>query len=173
VTAQQAGGAFEQLVDIQRRGMRAAGAIVDRLIAAVDDARAAVTPDGDADDTGHGDQGVPVSAPARELAAAWLELIRQSIGGLSGMVPSNGDVATIDVSNGASPPLALTVDPAARRASGEVWLHNPTAEARAALQMHCGELRAHDGTSIPAALVVFDPCEVSELPARSSRGVPM
>jgi hypothetical protein len=37
--------------------------------------------------------------------------------------------------------------------------------------MHCGDLRAHDGTVVTAEDVAFDPCDVAELPPRSSRGV--
>jgi hypothetical protein len=37
--------------------------------------------------------------------------------------------------------------------------------------MHCGELRAHDGAAISAGDIAFDPCDIAELPPRSSRGV--
>jgi hypothetical protein len=52
-----------------------------------------------------------------------------------------------------------------------VWLHNGTAEAKTGLRLHAGDLRAHDGSTLPASALRFDPPSLDELPARSSRGV--
>jgi hypothetical protein len=58
-----------------------------------------------------------------------------------------------------------------RTGSAEVWLHNGTGEPRTGLRLHCGDLRAHDGSTLPASVLRFDPASLDELPARSSRGV--
>jgi hypothetical protein len=39
------------------------------------------------------------------------------------------------------------------------------------LRLHSGDLRAHDGSTLPASALRFDPPSLDELSARSSRGV--
>jgi hypothetical protein len=55
-------------------------------------------------------------------------------------------------------------------ATGELWLHNPSAQPVGPLRLHLGELRSPDGR-LAGGAVRLDPQAVPELPARSSRGV--
>lgn len=52
----------------------------------------------------------------------------------------------------------------------EIWLHNGTERDHERIELHSTELRAHDGASVSAGTVRFEPA-VIDLPARSSRGV--
>jgi hypothetical protein len=163
------------LGEIQRRGLRAAGEIVERLIANVDgppapgDQRGAATREGpSATDLGAG-------------VDLWVEMAKRSLD----VVARLATVASHGRSRPASPSTTVAVDVEgvgaqetislrARRTgpgdTAEVWLHNSTRAARHDLRLHCGELRSSEGEVLPAG-VAFDPEVVAELPARSSRGV--
>lgn len=190
------------LGEIQRRGLQAAGELVDRLVGDADghapapsaDDSETGAPDGDHGDgygphrahgahAGHG--GSPAAA---QLFQVWVDLLQQGFQAVTGAtvtaaVPtsSNGHRgATVDVGAGLTTGT-VRIDAAGGdvedgrsgdgRAEAEVWLHNGTAEPRADVSLHCGDLRAHDGSLLPAGAVRFDPDRVDELPARSSRGV--
>ena len=155
------------LGEIQRRGLRAAGELVDRLIVAVD---------GDGDERGNstGDGPGPATAsPTVDLVRVWLELLQRGVEALDGAAGGGGfsGAATADLGAGTATGVVRIRLDGERRASAEVWLHNGTAEAIAGLAFHCGELRAADGTSLPAGAIRFGPSRLDELPARSSRGV--
>jgi hypothetical protein len=79
----------------------------------------------------------------------------------------------IDVANGsASGALGVVIDRRGGALDGpaEVWLHNDTAERIGPISLHCGELRSPEGDLLPVA-IAFEPARMTELPARSSRGV--
>jgi hypothetical protein len=181
------------LGDIQRRGLWAAGELVDRLVG--DDNPAATSAEeGDRDATdraqrdGHGGSGahaVPGGAPATaQLFQLWVDLLQQGFQAVSGgtatpAVPTSANGhrgATVDLGAGVTIGT-VRIDAAGGGPDGggsaeaEVWLHNGTAEPRAHVSLHCGDLRAHDGSLLPASAVRFDPERVDDLPARSSRGV--
>jgi hypothetical protein len=154
------------LGDIQRRGLRAAGELVDRLIVAVDG-------DGGPGDP-MGDEPAPATAsPTVDLMRVWLELLQRGVEALEGATGRDGlsGRATADVGAGTATGVVRIRLDGERRAAGEVWLHNGTAEAIADLAFHCGELRAADGTSLPPDAIRFSPPGVDDLPARSSRGI--
>jgi hypothetical protein len=197
------------LGDIQRRGLQAAGELVDRLVGDAD-GHAAATPADDSEtgapDRDHGDGHEPQGAhgahgaPGRSPAAAqlfqvWVDLLQRGLQAVTdatvtAVAPtsSNGHRgATVDLGAGLTTGTvridAAGGDGGSRggdvkdgrsgdgHAEAEVWLHNGTAEPRADVSLHCGDLRAHDGSLLPAGAVRFDPDRVDGLPARSSRGV--
>jgi hypothetical protein len=197
------------LGDIQRRGLQAAGELVDRLVGDADRHAAATSADdsetgapdrdhGDGHDPhgAHGAHGAPGGSPAAaQLFEVWLDLLRRGFQAVTdarvtAVAPtsSNGHRgATVDLGAGLTTGT-VRIDAAGGdggswggdvedgrsgdgRAEAEVWLHNGTAEPRADVSLHCGDLRAHDGSLLPAGAVRFDPDRVDELPARSSRGV--
>ncbi|MGH9113186.1 MAG: hypothetical protein ACRDZN_12970 [Acidimicrobiales bacterium] len=188
------------LGEIQRRGLRAAGDLVDRIIGAVDDGSAA--PPSSASAPAEHSGAVPngASSPGADLVQIWVDLFQRGLQAVTGaarpngLAPAAGDRAvTADLATGATTgalhiragaaPSAGVPDglpdglPDARdtrdtpTASGEVWLHNGTGAPIAGLRPHSGELRAHDGATLPASAIGFDPPSLDELPARSSRGV--
>ena len=198
------------LGDIQRRGLQAAGELVDRLVGDADRHAAATSADDretGAPDRDHSDEhdphgahgaheahGAPGGSPAAALFEVWLDLLQRGFQAVTdargtAVVPtSNGHRgATVDLGAGLTTGT-VRIEAAGGdggssggdveddrsgdgRAEAEVWLHNGTAEPRANVSLHCGDLRAHDGSLLPAGAVRFDPDRVGELPARSSRGV--
>ncbi|MGZ4801693.1 MAG: hypothetical protein ACXV9P_03740 [Acidimicrobiia bacterium] len=156
------------LEQIQRRGLQAAGEIVNRLVSVVDGARE------------HG-----VSSNGSDLLGVWADLVTQTLQAMARLsVPDVPDVGPppqptggpvwVDVSSGrASGIFALDADPAdgARAAPGELWLHNPSGHALGPLRLHVGELRSPEGQTVPSGSIHLDPETLRELPARSSRGV--
>jgi hypothetical protein len=180
------------LGDIQRRGLWAAGELVDRLVG--DDNPAATSAnegERDAADRAHRDEhdgsgtrAVPGGAPVTaQLFQLWVDLFQRGLQAVSGTtlttaVPTGANGtrrATIDLGAGLTTGM-VRVDASGGQDGGvsaevEVWLHNGTAEPRADVSLHCGDLRAHDGSLLPATAVRFDPDRVDDLPARSSRGV--
>lgn len=203
------------LGEIQRRGLRAAGELVDRLIDAVDgDRRAAPpaaegsptegeaahvdgvnrTPDGayGSDPSASGSHGAAVrgSLPA-DLFQVWMDVFQRALQAMSAMARPDGrvapgaSIATADVGRGMASGavhIAVAADRSGNASEGsdgrvasggsaEVWLHNGTAEPVTGLRLHSGDLRAHDGSTLPGSAVRFDPPALEELPARSSRGV--
>ena len=210
------------LSEIQRRGLRAAGELVDRLIGAVDgDGRANPAAPGDGVDQGDadaagdgGDDGNRIDAPGgangsaqrpagspggsvtgsppADLLHLWIDVFQRGLQAMAAMarpdgapVAGGGPIATADVGRGTvTGAVHITVggeqsgDGTAGSdgqpgctGSAEVWLHNGTAEARSGLRLHSGDLRAHNGGTLPASALRFDPPSLDELPARSSRGV--
>jgi hypothetical protein len=187
------------LGEIQRRGLRAAGELVDRLIGAVDGegrGEAAAADDGDdrADGsrTAAGSSGESAASPPADLLQLWMDVFQRGLQAMAAMArpdgaqaAGGGPIATADVGRGtATGAVQVTVGadrsgvvPAGsngqpgRTGSAEVWLHNGTSEARSGLRLHTGDLRTHDGSTLPAPALRFDPPSLDELPARSSRGV--
>lgn len=176
------------LGDIQRRGLQAAGELVDRLVGAADGDAHVPTDDStgrqaESDhDNGQGARAVPGgSTAAAGVVQVWVDLFQRGLQAITdvtvtGATPSpasNGHGgATVDLGAGATTgTVRIAVAGDGARADSEVWLHNGTSAPIAGLSLHCGDLRAHDGSVLPASAVRFDPDGVDELPARSSRGV--
>lgn len=208
------------LGDIQRRGLRAAGELVDRLVGGADGERHAPQPTS-AGPTGtpgpagaESDDGTPSgsyrpsgpSSPTSDLVQVWVDLFRRGLQavtettarggalGAGGAQTATADLGTgdstgtvhvqlVDVDSGDDAPRAPDDDDQSaqaagdhagrggRRGSAEIWLHNGTGAPIGGLRLHCGDLRAHDGATVPTAAIRFDPPSLDELPARSSRGV--
>lgn len=164
------------LEQIQRRGVQAAGELVDRLVAAVDGAR-------ERDGTSNGDDAPSPSGPwdGADLLGVWADLVTRTLQAMVRLSvpdeeqrepPTGGPVWVDAVSGRGSGAVALVVDPSAgTSASVELWLHNASERAVGRLRLHVGELRSPDGRMLPDGVVTFEPVSVDELLARSSRGV--
>jgi hypothetical protein len=176
------------LADVQRRGLIAAGELVDRLIGAVDGDPSPSVP-------GRATRPTPDDDPQTlDFVNVWIEVFQR---GLQAMMPAtrsygpaatNGaQIATADLARGTTTG-AVHIQVAADSGSpdngdggstggarpggsAEVWLHNGTPEPLLGLRLHAGDLRAHDGRTLPEFALLFEPPSLDELPARSSRGV--
>ena len=154
------------LGEIQARGLRAAGEVVDKMVRAIDgagatDATARAEAATDGDDRRDADN----------LMASWSALLAQLIESLGGALGArDGGAARLDFGDGgASGELALDAD-GAGPARTEVWVHNPTTADKGCIRLRCSDLLAHDGGVVPGSALRLDPAELP-MPARSSRGV--
>lgn len=159
------------LTRIQQRGLRAAGEIVDRLVATVDGERTGNGGGPTATGTGSGSERGPGAAELAGLVDLWAEVAKQFLhavtgGGAPAGGPSTADVVLDVEGPTADRPLRLT----AGGPGDELWLVNRSARERTGLRLHATELRSAGGTVL-AADVAFEPGEIESLPARSSRGV--
>ncbi len=143
------------MAEIQAEGLRAASELLERVL----DRDDAVPP-------------APASAPEREyteLLDAWAVLLQRVAAGLAR--PADADAPLIPIeSDAVAPPLRLELA-GDGSACAEIWLHNGTVAPVGPLVLRCGALSAPDGTSLEGARVDFEPDEIEQLPARSSRGV--
>ncbi len=158
---------------MQRRGLEAATNLVDRLIRSVDgDARSGADEDGDR---------AGAAGPTEDLVRLWVEVVRMGLDAFGQFLPAaaaGGDNATLDIHDGGSRGIVRVEANAPGQAgdttdSGlptELWLHNGSARSYCDVSLLCGDLRAADGATLPAAAVRFEPAVV-DLPPRSSRGV--
>jgi hypothetical protein len=167
------------LSDVQLRALRAAGALVDRLVASIDDAWRDFPPDPVAETPPRGqrDLAAPRTSggprgPVGDLVALWADFVTRSMQAMARLSQPHSGV-WVDVGTGErSGPLRVTVDAHGRSApSAEVWLHNTTTQPVGPLRLHAGELRPPVGPSLSREVVHFEPPIVEELPGRSSRGV--
>ncbi len=203
VSGLDATAGVQALVDVQRRGLVAAGDLVDRLVRMVDgDDRlgdGVGVGDRTGADAGPGARGADAAAERRdpltagatdELVRAWADIVRLGLDAFGQFLPPTAtgrpdtpgrasvDIATgvstgvvrLEVACGRSASGAGPADPTGVRPGVEVWLHNAGGQEHAGLRLHCGDLRASDGTVLPAGALRFDP-DVVDLPSRSSRGV--
>jgi hypothetical protein len=158
------------LGEIQAEGLRAAGALVERLVHLVDGAAAA--PGADEASTATGPAAPGAVTPWFDL---WADLLQRTVDSVQRIGDAAGtgvaDGVQVDVEGGSvrGCPLSLAVPPGAT-ATTEVWLHNGTADACGRLEPRCGSLGAPDGSTL-AADVTFDPPALDSLLARSSRGL--
>jgi hypothetical protein len=163
------------LGEIQAEGLRAAGALVDRLVHLVDGPGQTV---GSIHDDGAPVGPPPVAEKAMGAVTPWVEMwsdlvqrtldTLQRVRGTSTDPVSGAAQLEVDGSLVPSHPLRLEV-PAGGSARSEMWLHNGSAQPHEALAPRCGPLVAADGSTLRAT-VAFDPALVDALPARSSRG---
>jgi hypothetical protein len=161
--------------EIQAEGLRAAGALVERLIHIVDGSPT----------TAHGDgarsSDEPPSPPTEPDMGAilpWFELWRdlvertsETVQRLSGAdVGPSGDGVRIGIDGSLVPtrPLVVAIGDEGS-GQGEMWLHNGTPTDHGALVPQCGPLCDSDGNRLECD-VEIDPPKIDGLPARSSRG---
>ena len=161
------------LGDVQARGLRAASELVERLVRSVDGERVA-----SAAEPPPGADGAEPTGDASRLLEVWIDLLRRTadsfgrLGDRPATGPAGGAAASVDVGTGVvtgEVHLRVGVDGASADGA-ELWIHNGTSHPLEPVRLHAGDLRAADGTCLEAT-VTFDPGELTEVPARSSRGV--
>jgi len=167
------------LGDVQRRGLRAAQELVDRVVGSIDPAQESTT---GSRTNGSISNGAGPDAPFGDLVQACGELAAQVLAAMAGgsatvtnrPVPGAPERSiTVDVTEPARPVVwRLRSDSKGQLlAPVELWLHNPSATPVGPLRLRVGALQAADGAVVGGSCVQFDPEEVAELPARSARGV--
>lgn len=155
------------LGEIQRRGLNAAGEVVERLVRSVDGQSSAAA-------GSFGDEASDEGNPDLEnLAKSWAWLFQRVAGSWGDMFSSSaaGPHASIDLGLDASDGSLQLGGDNVEAVTGEVWLHNPLGTAIGDVVLRSGELLSHTGSAIPASAVSFDPAEAISMPPRSSRGI--
>lgn len=160
------------LGEIQAEGLRAAGALVERLVHLVDGPRADASAAESAEEES---PSTPVDLGAvlpwfdlwRDLADRTSESLQRFQG--AGVGP-NGEGVRLGVDGSLVPahPLVLSLD-SARQGRGEMWLHNGTVDDHGELVPQCGPLCDAAGMQLDCDVTV-DPPKVDGLPPKSSRG---
>ncbi|MDQ2648445.1 MAG: hypothetical protein M3Z03_02690 [Actinomycetota bacterium] len=163
------------LGEIQAEGLRAAGALVERLVHLVDGPVPKFTP---AD---------PAEAPSDTLSATedamgaitpwfelWTDLVERTTATMQrvrGTTPDPVDGGVhLEVDGSLLPSHPLTVPVVAGGCTRtEMWLHNGSDDAYDGLAPRCGPLVTADGSTLQGT-VHFEPSSIESLPARSSRG---
>lgn len=143
------------MADIQAEGLRAAGELLDRVLERDRD-----TPP------------PPEPSAQGEYAAlidAWAMLLQRFAGGLAAPVGEQPATVAIDSAT-VGPPVRIELD-GGESTVAEIWLHNGKGAPAGPLALRCGPLSAADGSELDGTAVQFEPREVEQLPARSSRGV--
>jgi hypothetical protein len=146
------------VADIQAEGLRAAGALLERMLGA------------EPEENGH--RPASLTGEYAALVDAWTDVIRRFVAGMA--QPGRPDAVTVAVdASGVGPSVRLALDESTGEAGAvaEIWLHNGTSSTVGPLVLRCGELRNSDGKRLKGAKVRFDPPAVESLPARSSRTV--
>ena len=183
------------LGEIQRRGLRAAGELVDRLTAGGADGGEegrATEANGASGTVARSQGGSPGGSPPADLLQLWIDVFQRGLQAMAAMArpdgqpPAGGEsITTADLGRGSvtgAVPLTMRAARSSDRSAGsdgqpgrtgsaEVWLHNGTPDEMSRLRLHCGDLRAHDGSILPASALRFEPPSLDLIPARSSRGV--
>jgi hypothetical protein len=139
------------LTDIARRGLDAAGALVERFAEVVE------TSDGS-------------SGAIEAVGQAWGEVIRTTATAWSGAGGGSKalDEPRLDIDASGGIVVPVVVSGAAGRA--EFWLHNPTGEPLESVRFVPGPLRTASGAADDARLRLA-PEQVAPVAARSSRGI--
>lgn len=157
---------------IQAQGFRAASQLVDRFVQIADSATNA----------GGNGQAATAEAPAEAsvgptslpegdaIMSSWWSLFGRMLRSMPGVTAARGGAASFDVGNENSSGLVHLHADGPGPVSTEVWLHNTGADDCGEVALRCSDLLAHDGRTIPAASVRFEPDRVP-MPARSSRGL--
>jgi hypothetical protein len=166
-------GAAKLFGEIQAEGLRAAGALVERLVHLVDGPHVApVTGDSDeersnGDDSGEAGAIVPWFELWRDLMERTLDALQRLQGATAG--PSGEGVQVgIDGSLAPTHPLAVVLE-AGGIEQGEMWLHNGTPSDQGELVPQCGPLSDAYGNVLDCD-VDINPPKIDGLPSRSSRG---
>lgn len=164
--------------EIQAEGLRAAGALVERLVHLVDGSSSSTAGDPAADAT---DDTTPPNSPTGLDPGAilpWFELWRDLVERTSDTVQRlqgastgpSGHGVQVGIGGNLAPvrPLTIAVGPDGHGA-GEMWLHNGTTSDHGELVPHCGPLSDEYGLSLNCEAEI-EPPKIDALPARSSRG---
>jgi hypothetical protein len=160
---------------IQADGLRAASELVDRFIRIAanglngNGSEASPTAE---DRAGDRDTDLFGASGLEPLVTSWWSMVDRFLQnsvphGAHGGQPTS---ASLDLASGIATGEVRLETAAPGSATTEVWLHNGGPADLGEVRLRCGDLLAHDGTTITARHLRFDP-DVVVLPARSSRGV--
>lgn len=152
-------GLIEAIVDVQRRSLEAAAALVDRF----------VTP---ADLRAEGDASTSAPVPATDLVGGWAQMLKESLAAFAPASTPEGpsEPPSFEV-DGHRGPVPVTVDLQGGRVGvAEVWLHNRTDVALDGLRPWCTAAVSHIGVELPSSAIRIEPVVV-DLAPRSSRGL--
>jgi hypothetical protein len=158
------------LAEIQAEGLRAAGTLIDRIVAAVD-AQQPSKSNGTRAETSTR----PSPSDTGRFIDAWIDILQRFSASEASSANGRARAETareVRLGGGApGEPLRLEVEArgAIRSGPGEIWLHNGNAAATGSITLHCSKLRSPDGERLAAALR-FEPADIDSLPGRSSRG---
>lgn len=162
------------LGEIQAEGLRAAAALVERVVHLVDGPMA--TPATDREEDASSSDGPPATDMSAVLP--WFDLWSDLVGRTSETLQRfrgadagpAGDGVQIGVDGSLAPsrPLVLSLGPS-HRGQGEMWLHNGTSEDHGELVPRCGPL-SDVQRNVLEGDVEIDPAKIDGLPSRSSRG---
>lgn len=146
----------QQLSDIERRGLEAATALVERFasVATRRDLGAVVEGDRRATD----DLGRAFAEAVQTTAAAWNATEAR---------PTGRD---LDLSAAGAAVVALETG-VGETATSTLWVHNPTSSDVEGLRFVAGSLSSAATITIPSSAVQIDPAVIDRVPAGSSREV--
>src|SRR5688572_33037872 len=122
------------MADIQAEGLRAAGALLERMLGS--------------EPAANGDRRASPEDDYAALVESWTELTRLFIGGLAEPGQSGALTVSLETSR-VGQRVRLVREPA--NPDGvvtEVWLHNGTSSPMGPLVLRCGELRNSDGKKL-------------------------
>lgn len=154
---------------IQARGFRAATEVVDRFVRITERGFAAPTgPQSDEDESG-GFQAPRIPEIGKIVQSLQKAVTQLGDSARGGTAPSDPGIDLMN-STAAGEICLEATEPGA--ASTEVWLHNRGAADMGKVRLRCSDLLSHDGSTIDASCVRFEPDTVL-MPSRCSRGVTM
>ncbi len=171
------------LMDIQLRGLQAAGQVVERLVRATD---------GDGATSGGATSGGAAGEPGQSstgqsaigidgLVDLWATMTKGWLRAMGRMSPQAS--TTNSTTNGTGAAAADRVDVGIHRpgpgctllvrpgSDAELWLHNGTDADVYDIRLSCSNLICPSGGTLKATTITFEPPVVDILPKRSSRGV--
>ncbi len=158
------------LGDVQARALSAAGALVDRLVAAVDGARAAAARSAPPTE-GDLDGAEPDPRPADALVDLWADLLHKGIDALGRLAPADADdPLRVDLSGSGAVTVVCWDASAGTVTDRELWLHNPGSSALGQVALRIDGLHRPDGVPLPPGAIGCEPA-LLEVPERSSRAV--
>jgi hypothetical protein len=163
------------LSSIQADGLRAASELVDRFIRIAAkglNGNGSETPPAAAAHVGDPDADLFGASGLEPLVTSWWSMVDRFLQnsvphGAHGGQPTS---ASLDLASVTATGEVRLEAAAPGGATTEVWLHNGGPADLGEVRLRCGDLLAHDGATIPARQLRFDP-DVVSLPPRSSRGV--
>src|SRR5262245_46041375 len=125
------------MADIQAEGLRAAGALLERVLGSESEE--------------NGNRRPAATDDYVALVDAWTELIRRFIAGYADSGQQGAVKVEVD-GHGGVPPVRLVRKPARRDdVVTEFWLHNGTSSDVGPLVLSCGELRDAKGKRLKGA----------------------
>ncbi|MET0473307.1 MAG: hypothetical protein ABW001_01590 [Mycobacterium sp.] len=163
------------LSSIQADGLRAASELVDRFVRIAahglnGNTSPATSTTADASDARDGD--LFGATGLEPVVTAWWSMVDQLLRVSTPRVAGDGEPtsATLELSTSTATGEVRIDATGPGTARAELWLHNGGPLDLDDVRLRCGDLLTHDGLTVAADSLRFEP-EVVLLPARSSRGV--